>query len=80
VQTGRTALNNKPDTIIHDNEQGPYLLLDAAISRDRNVIKKEPGKILQYKHLTREMQCMCSIKTEIPVVIGEIGTISKTFR
>jgi len=46
VQTDRTILNNKPDTIIHDNEQGPYLLLDVAISRDRNVIKKEPGKIL----------------------------------
>ena len=63
MQTDRTILNNKPDTINHDNEQGPYLLLDAAISRDINVIKKEPGKLLQYKHLTREINFMCSIKT-----------------
>jgi len=67
-------------TIIHDNEEEPYLLLDVAISRDRNVIKKEPGKILKYKHLTREIQCMCSTKTVTPVIIGEIGNTSKTFR
>jgi hypothetical protein len=49
VQTDKTILNNNQDTTVHDNEQGPYLLIDVAVSRDRNVIQREPGKILQYQ-------------------------------
>ena len=40
VQTDRTNPNNKPDIIIHDNEKGTCMLIDVAISGDRNVIKK----------------------------------------
>jgi len=32
--------NNKPDIIIRDNENGTCMLIDVAISEDRNVIKK----------------------------------------
>jgi len=57
------------------------VLLDVAISGDRNVIKKEAEKILKYKDLTIEMQCMWNVKTKaIPVIIGATGTISKSFR
>jgi len=52
VQTDRTIPNNKPDIIIRDNERGTYMLIDVAISGDRNVIKKEAKKTLKYKHLT----------------------------
>ena len=31
---------NKPDFIIRDNEKGTCMLIDVAISGDRNVIKK----------------------------------------
>ena len=41
VQTDRTIPINKPDIIIHDNEKGTCMLIDVAISGDRNVIKKE---------------------------------------
>jgi hypothetical protein len=42
------------------------------------VIKKEAEKILQYKDVTIEIQCMCNVKTKvIPVIIGAAGTISK---
>jgi hypothetical protein len=41
VQTDRTIPNNKPDVIIGDNEKGTCMLIDVAISGDRNVIKKE---------------------------------------
>jgi len=41
VQTDRTIRNNKPDIIIRDNEKGTCMLVDVAISGDRNVIKKE---------------------------------------
>jgi len=45
VQTDRTYSSNKPDIIIRDNEKGTCMLIDAAISGDRNVIKKEAKKI-----------------------------------
>jgi len=41
VQTDRTIPNNKPDIIISDNGKGTCMLIDVAISGDRNVIKKE---------------------------------------
>ena len=57
------------------------MLIDVAISGDRNVIKKEAEKILKYKDLTIEIQRMWHVKTKvIPVIIGATGTISKTFR
>jgi len=41
IQTDRTIPNNKPDTVISDNEKGTCMLIDVAISGDRNVIKKK---------------------------------------
>ena len=58
VRTDRTIPNNKPDIIIRDNKQGTRMLIDVAIPGDRNVIKKEAGKILKYKDLIKEIQCM----------------------
>jgi hypothetical protein len=57
------------------------MLIDVANSEDRNVIEKEAKKILKYKDLTIEIQSMWNVKTKvIPVIIGAIGTISKSFR
>ena len=57
------------------------MLIDVAISGDRNVIKKEAEKILKYKDLTIEIQRMWKVKTKaIPVIIGATGTISKPLR
>jgi hypothetical protein len=57
------------------------MLIDVAIPGDKNVIKKEAGKILKYKDLTIEIQCMWNVKTRvIPVITGVTGTISKAFR
>jgi len=57
------------------------MLIDVAISGDRNVIKKEAEKIPKNKYLTIEIQRMWNAKTKaIPVIIGETGTISKSFR
>jgi len=81
VQTGITIPNNKPDIIIRDNEEGTCMLIDVAISGDRNVIKKEAEKILKYKDLTIEIRRMWNVKTKvIPVIIGATGTVSKSFR
>jgi hypothetical protein len=81
VQTDRTIPNNKPDFIIRDNEKRTCMLIDVAISGDRNVIKKEAENVLKYKDLTIEIQRICNVKTKvIPVIIGATGTISKSFR
>ena len=67
--------------IIRDHEKGTYMLIDVAISGDRNVIKKEAENILKYKELTIEIQRMWNVKTKvIPVITGATGTISKSFR
>jgi len=58
IKTDRTIPNNKPDIIIRDNENRTCMLIGAAISGDRNVIKKETEKILKYKELTIEIQGM----------------------
>ena len=56
-------------------------LIDVAISRDRNVIKKEAEKILKYKDLTIEIQHMWNVITKVmPVTTGATGSISKSFR
>jgi len=76
-----TIPNNKPDIIIRDNEKGTCVLIDVAISGDRNVITKEAEKILKYKDLTIEIQRMWNVKTRvIPVIIGATGTSSKSSR
>jgi len=81
VQSDRTIPTNTPDSIIRDNEKGTCMLIDFAISGDRNVVKKEAEKILKYKDLTIEIQRMWNVKTEvITVIIGATGTISKSFR
>jgi len=55
-----------------------YILIDVAISGDRNVIKKKADKFLKYKDLTTEIQRMCNVKTKmIPVKIGATGTTSE---
>jgi len=77
----KTIPKSEPDIIIRDNEKGTYMLVDVAISGDRNVIKKEAEKILKYKDLTIEIQGMWNVKTKvISVIIGATGTISKSFR
>jgi hypothetical protein len=77
----RTFPNNKPDIIIGGNGKRTCILIDVAISGDRNVIKKEAEKILKYKYLTIEIQCMWNVKRKvIPVIIGATGTIAKSFK
>jgi len=39
--------NNKPEIIIRGNEKGKYMLIDVAISGDKNMIKKGAEKILK---------------------------------
>jgi hypothetical protein len=50
-------------------------------SEDRDVIKEQAQKILQYKDLTIQIKRVCNVKTKVmPVMIGATGTSSKSFR
>jgi hypothetical protein len=45
------------------------------------VIKNEAKKILKYKDLKIELQCMWNVKSKmIPVISGSTGMISKSFK
>jgi hypothetical protein len=69
---------NKLDIINCDNEKGMCMLIDAAISGNRNVIRKESEKILKYTTYITELQCILNVKTKvIPVIIRATGTIKK---
>ena len=73
--------NNKLDIVIRDNEKRTCMLIDVAISGERNVFKKEAKKILKYKDVAIEIQRMWNVKkTVIPVIIGATGTILNSFR
>ena len=79
MRNERTIPNNKPDIIICDNIQGTCTLIDVAIPGDRNMIKKEAEKILKYKVLIIEIQCLWNVRSEvIPVLTGATKTISKS--
>ena len=44
------------------------------------MIGKDAEKIIKYKDLTIEIQCMWNVqKKVIPVIIGTTGTISKSY-
>jgi len=53
------------------------MLIDAAFSGDRIVIKKEAEKTLRYKELTTEIKRIWNVK---PKETGSTGTISELFR
>ena len=56
------------------------MLIDVAISGDRNVIKIEAEKILKHKYLKIEIQRMWNVRTKvIPVIVGATATVSKSF-
>jgi hypothetical protein len=57
------------------------MLIDGAISGDRNVIKKETEKILKYTDLITEIQHMWNVKAKvIPLITEATGTILKLLR
>jgi len=57
------------------------MLIDVAISGDRNVFKRRAAKILKCKNLTTESQRMWNVESYVtPVITGATGTISKSLR
>jgi len=64
--------------IIRDKKS---ILIDVAISGDRNVIKKEAEEILKHKDFIIEIHRMSNVISKVvPVTIGVTGTTSKSLR
>ena len=49
--------------------------LDTAVSRDRNLIKRQAEKILQYEDLATEIQDLWNVKTKVMIVTTEAAGI-----
>jgi polysaccharide pyruvyl transferase WcaK-like protein len=75
VKSDRRISNNILVIVTRGNEKATCLLIDTAISRDRNVLKKEAEKILKYKDLTIEYRMWNVKKKAIPVIVGATGII-----
>jgi hypothetical protein len=57
------------------------MLIDVAITGERNVIKKGAENILKYKDLTIEIQRMWNVSAKmIPLIIEATGTVSKSLQ
>jgi len=57
------------------------MLIDVAISGERNMIKKKTKKTVKYEDLSTVVECMWNVKTKVvPVIAGATGTISKLCR
>jgi hypothetical protein len=57
------------------------VLIDVAISGDRNMLKEEAEKILKYTDDKTEIQCMWNVQAKVILVIIQVtGTISKSLR
>ena len=74
VQTDSIIIpNDKLDIIICYNEKQTCVLIDTAISGHRYVITKDAEKILKYKDLIIEIQCMWKVKAKvIPIKTGRL--------
>jgi hypothetical protein len=62
AQTDINLPNNNLDIIIRDNDKGTRMLVDAAITEERNAMEKEAENIPRYKCLTMETQRRWNIK------------------
>jgi hypothetical protein len=81
VHTDREVTANRTDIIIKNKKEKTYILIDVAISADRNVVQKEAENNLKYKSLCTEIQRMWNLKcTIIPVIIGATGIVTRSLR
>ena len=55
AKTDRIIPNNKADIVIRKNENEICMLIDIAMSRDINMIKKGNKRVLNYEDLSMEV-------------------------
>ena len=78
IQNDRHIDHNKPDIALLDKEEKICLIIDVACPFDTRIDSKEREKIENYHNLKHEMKRIWNYPSVlvIPVVIGELGTVS----
>jgi hypothetical protein len=81
LQAVREILANRPDILVKNKKEKPYLLIGVAIPSNKNVIHKEAEKKLKYKNLSIEIQRMWNMKCfVISIIIGATGIVSESIQ
>ena len=80
MQTDHHIEARRLDLIIVNKERNTCQIVDFAIPRDHRV-ETNKGKREKYQDLARELQVLWNKKVSvIPIVIGALGTVTKTLR
>ena len=80
VYTDRKLNHNRPDITLVQKDTQEWTLIDIAVPADQNIINTEEKKVDRYQDLAFEIKRIhrASKVTVIPIVIGALGTISKS--
>ena len=80
IYTDKMLKHNWPDiTLVHKDTQ-KWTLIDIAVPADQNITKTEEEKVDKYQELAFEIRRIqvASHVTIIPIMIGALGSISKS--
>ena len=78
VNTNKRIKANKPDIISKDKQERTFMLIDIAITSDRNTSVIVAEKLSKYRDLETEITKMWRLKTvAVPVDIGTIRVVKK---
>jgi hypothetical protein len=69
VETFGTIPNTEPNITVRDSEGGACMLIDVAISGDKNVVMREADKILKCREFVIEIKRMFNAKTKMILLI-----------
>ena len=79
VYTDKKLNHNRPDITLVRKDTQEWTLTDIAVPADQSIISTEEEKVDRYQDLAFEIKRIhrASKLTEIPIVIGTLGTVSK---
>ena len=80
IQTDKVLEHSRPDIVLTDKDKRNVKIIDIACSFDTRVVEKDKEKIAKYQDLKWELNRIwnCREVLVIPVVIGALGTISRS--
>ena len=77
VDTTQKMEHNRPDVVVVDRVKKVWIIVDFSVPWDRNVMRKEDEKILNYSPLAKDIRKIHRVSTKIvPVVVGALGVVS----
>ena len=81
IQTNKELDHSKPDIVILDKESRLCKIIEVTCPFDTRILEAETEKIGRCQDIKYELERIWSCKEVkvIPIVIGSLGTISKTF-